>query len=157
MGTDFTASNTLPLPKRLITLIDLGLWPRTDAEERHQNLHSLVSAERVQLFAPEESKDLSTQAAFSHGCETDDRGEENFWSRFGALEEISSELCLQIGAFELGSDSPILLDYRQGGSNPAVIRLLWRKPQPNSWVRCADSFDQFANMLGLDLSSPPKP
>ena len=53
MGTDSTAGSTLPLPNRLITAIDLGLWPRTDAAERHQNLHSLGSAERVQLFAPE--------------------------------------------------------------------------------------------------------
>jgi hypothetical protein len=156
MGTDST-TNTLPLPKRLITLIDLGLWPRTDAEERHQNLHSLVSAERVQLFAPEERKIYLLKPPFRTVAERMRRREEKFWSRLGALGEISTELCLEIGAFELGSDSPILLDYRQDGSNPAVIRLLWRKPQPNSWVRCADSFDQFANMLGLDLNSPPKP
>jgi len=75
---------------------------------------------------------------------------DGFWSRFGALEEISPELCVDIGDFGLGSDSPILLDYRQDRSNPAVIRLQWRKPQPNGCVRCADSFDEFADMLGLD-------
>jgi hypothetical protein len=151
-----TAGNT-PLPKRLIALIDSGLWPRTDAEERQQNLRSLVSAERIQLFAPEERKIYLLKPPFRTVAKRMSGGEEKFWSRFGALEEISPELCLQIGAFELGSDSPILLDYRQDNSSPAVIRLLWRKPQPNTWVRCADSFDQFANMLGLDLNSLPKP
>ena len=52
--------------------------------------------------------------------------------------------------FGLGSDAPILLDYRQGGSSTPVIRLQWRKPEANVWARCADSFDGFADMLGLD-------
>jgi len=73
-----------------------------------------------------------------------------FWSRFGALEPISPDLSVDIGSFGLGSDTAILLDYRQGGSNPPVLRLKWRKLEPNVWVRCADSFDEFADMLGLD-------
>jgi hypothetical protein len=40
----------------------------------------------------------------------------NFWSRFGALEQISPELSVDLGFFGLGSDSPIVLDYRQGGT-----------------------------------------
>jgi hypothetical protein len=43
-----------------------------------------------------------------------------------------------------------VLDYRQDRNNPSVIRLKWQKPQPNTWVRCAENFDQFADMLGLD-------
>jgi len=62
------------------------------------------------------------------------------------------------------SDSPILLDYRHDVSTPAVIRL---KLNPihdetmtdgrkklvgwaNAWLRCADTFDAFADMLGLE-------
>ncbi len=57
---------------------------------------------------------------------------------------------MDIGDFGLGSDSPILLDYRADRQSPAVIRLLWKNPGPNVWVRCADDFDLFADMLGLD-------
>ena len=54
-------------------------------------------------------------------------------------------------------DSPILLDYRQDRSNPAVIRLHWRlPPEPNVWVRCADTFDGFADMLGLEQGARPR-
>ena len=69
---------------------------------------------------------------------------------FGALEQIAPELSVDIGFFGLGSDTAIVLDYRQGGSNPPVLRLKWCKPEPNVWVRCADSFDEFADILGLD-------
>ena len=76
-------------------------------------------------------------------------GVDRFWSTYGALESISPELSLIIGDFGLGSDSPIVLDYRQSGSTPSVLRLEWRKPEPNVWVRCAENFDEFADMLGL--------
>jgi hypothetical protein len=33
--------------------------------------------------------------------------------------------------------------------NPPVIRLKWQKPLPNVWVRCADNFDAFTDLLGL--------
>jgi hypothetical protein len=42
----------LPVPSRLIKLIQFGFWPQTDAEERKQNIKSLVSKERIELFAP---------------------------------------------------------------------------------------------------------
>ena len=66
----------------------------------------------------------------------------------GTLGEIAPDLALDIADFGLGADSAIVLDYRQ--ENPPVIRLVWRKPEPNEWVRCADSFDEFADLLGLD-------
>jgi hypothetical protein len=73
-------------------------------------------------------------------------------------------LSVDIADFGMGSDSPILLDYRPDVSNPAVIRL---KLNPvlgetlasgrkrvvgwaNVWLRCADTFDAFADMLGLE-------
>jgi hypothetical protein len=86
-------------------------------------------------------------SAISH----DSRASTEQWKvEVGALEEISPALSVDIGYFGLGSDSAIVLDYRQDRNNPSVIRLKWQKPQPNTWVRCAENFDQFADMLGLD-------
>ena len=45
----------LPLPKRLLTLLDAGLWPRTDEEVGRQGLLGFVPAERVRLFAPHDN------------------------------------------------------------------------------------------------------
>ena len=143
----------LPIPHRLVELIDRGLWPRTGAEARRQNSSSLVPAERIHLFAPEEDKLYLMAPPFQTVATIrESQGKGKFWDRFAAPEGIKPELSVYIGNFELGSDSPILLDYREDRSNPTVIRLKWRKAQglPNVWVRCADNFDQFAEILGLD-------
>jgi hypothetical protein len=163
MESDPTMVGSLSLPKRLLTLIDSGLWPKTPVEAMHQNIRSLVSKERVQVFAPEQDRMYLLSPPFSTVAArmTHNR---KFWVRFGALEQISSELSVLIADFGLGSDSPILLDYRPDGSNPAVIRLILnpvlgetlasgRKRVvgwANVWLRCADTFDAFADMLGLE-------
>ena len=71
---------------------------------------------------------------------------------YGALQEISPELSVEIAAFEIGSDSAVVLDYRGGSDNPAVLRLKWQKPKANTWDLCAQTFDEFADMLGLEHS-----
>jgi len=69
------------------------------------------------------------------------------------LEEISPELTIIIADFGLGSDTVVALDYRADRDDPAVIRPLWRKRgQRNTWVRCAETFDEFADMLGLEAA-----
>jgi hypothetical protein len=150
MDSDSTMTGELPLPKRLLSLIDSGLWPRTPDEERRQNVHLLVSQERIQLFAPEEDRIYFFRPPFRTIAQRMNGREEAFWSKWGALGEISPELALDIGDFGLGADSAIVLDYRQ--ANPPVIRLKWRKPESNIWVRCADSFDEFADMLVMEKS-----
>jgi hypothetical protein len=148
---DFSTVEGLPIPRRLLALIDSGLWPRTAKEAMRQNIRSLVPKERVRVFAPNETR-LYLLAPPFHRVATV-MAQNEFWKRFAALEEISPELSVEVAAFEIGSDSPILLDYRPDRVNPAVIRLLWQKPKPNTWVRCADDFDEFADMLGLGSSS----
>ena len=142
----------LRIPERLVKLIDRGLWPRTEAEARRQHLRSLVPEERIHLFAPEEDKIYLMKPPFFTVTKLRSGGEEQFWATYGAPEGISSDLSVVIGAFEIGSDSPILLDYKEDRSNPTVIRLQWRKALglPNAWVRCANNFDDFADMLGLE-------
>ena len=144
-----TTAGQLPLPNRLVALIDSGLWPLTKEEEMHQNIHSLVSSERIHLFAPEEDRIYFVRPPF-HTIAELAISNAKFWSKWGALEEISPELSLDVGDFGLGSDSAIVLDYRQDRNNPSLIRLKWQKAQPNTWVRCAENFDQFADMLSLD-------
>ncbi len=159
MDTEFMGVCDLPLPKRLVSLIESGLWPHTAYEARRLDHNCKVPKERIHLFAPEEDRLYLATPPFHTIAQrvNGDSGNANanFWSRFGALDQISPELSVDIGFFGLGSDTAIILDYREGGSNPPVLRLKWRrKPEPNVWVRCADSFDEFADMLALDQSSP---
>jgi hypothetical protein len=55
MTSNSTSVDNLPLPNRLLRLLDSGRWPRSYEEALKQNLKSLVPKERNQLFAPEES------------------------------------------------------------------------------------------------------
>jgi hypothetical protein len=165
-----TTVGDLPLPKRLLTLMDSGLWPRTPDEAMRQNIRSLVSTERVQVFAPEQDRMYLLSPPFSTVGTRMTHGDK-FWVRFGALEQILPDRSVLIADFGLGSDSPILLDYRHDVSAPAVIRL---KLNPihgetmtdgrkklvgwaNVWLRCAHTFDAFADMLGLEQGVTPQP
>lgn len=82
------------------------------------------------------------------------RGEDKFCSTFAAPEGIAPDLSVVIGDFGVGSDSPILLDYRDDRSSASVICLKWSGPLglPNVWLRCAGTFDECADMLALDCS-----
>lgn len=166
MEPDLTTVGNLPLPKRLVTLIEAGLWPRTQEQEMRQNIRSLVSKERIKSFAPDQDEIYLVRPPFSTVATLIAHGDQ-FWSRFGALEQIAPELSIYMGNFGLGSDSPILLDYRRDISSPVVIRLKLN-PQlgemmpdgrrkllgwANAWLRCADTFEAFADMLGLDRAA----
>ncbi len=146
----------LLLPKRLIALIESGLWPRTEKEALRQNLKSLVPKERIKLFAPEEDRLYLFPPPFNTVANKQlKEGAGKFWSRYCSLDEIVPALSVEIGGFAIGSDSPILLDYRQDISNPKVIRLQWQRPGPNTWVCCANTFDEFADILALDVHANP--
>lgn len=153
MDAELMKVGELLLPKRLVALIDAELWPHTPEQARKLDHNCNVSKDHIHLFAPEEDQLYLAVPPFHTIAQRVSGNKSNFWSRFGALEQISPDLSVDIGFFGLGSDSAIVLDYRQGGdSNPPVLRLKWRKPEANVWVRCADSFDGFADMLGLDKS-----
>jgi len=74
-----------------------------------------------------------------------------FWNRFGALDEIIAEKALILGDFGLGSDAPIILNYAVDAVDPPIFRLRWLSNQPTKWVQGARNFDEFASILGLTL------
>jgi hypothetical protein len=151
MEPDFSMVGNLPLPEGLLKLIETGRWPRTHEEELQQNIRPLVSKERVRSFAQDQERIYLVRPAFSTVTERIAAHEGEFWSRFGAIEQISPDSSIFIGDFGLGSDSPILLDYRKDRLNPSVIRLKWDhgEGQRNQRQLCADSFDAFSDLLGL--------
>jgi hypothetical protein len=150
MTPDFTHVGELQLPRRMISLIDAGLWPNSPEAARRLDRNCSVPEERIHLLAPEENHLYLAAPPFYTIAELAHSDTANFWSRFGALEQIAPELSVDIGDFGLGSDTAIVIDYRQGGSNPPVLRLKWQRPNSNVWVRCANTFEEFADVLGLD-------
>ncbi|MBZ5715105.1 hypothetical protein [Nannocystis pusilla] len=138
----------LPLPPLLQTLLDSGRWPRTASEALRQNSAPRASQERVRALAPEEDglylapppfatvRSLMARQPFWSDPEADPRG-------------IDPDLALVLGDFGLGSDAPILLDYRLDARQPRVLRLRWSWSEGNRWIVAAPDFAGFAAALGL--------
>ena len=136
----------LLIPDQLQAMLAEGRWPRTADEATKQNLRSRVPEDRnrtlrrIYLYAPP----FHTVARIVAG------GGRDFYSSFGALHELVPEVSVEIGDFGLGSDAPILLDYRAGLTEPRVIHLAWAdRGDANYWVVMAENFAEFVDLLGL--------
>jgi hypothetical protein len=139
----------LTIPRLLKSMIESGRWPRTKAEANAQHLKPLVAPEAVRKLAADESTLFLFPPPFPT---VRARCQENpFWvSSMADPDGIDFDMALDIGDFGLGSDAPILLDYREDAANPRVIRLRWSNGgTENRWVLMAPDFSSFVEALGL--------
>jgi hypothetical protein len=139
----------LEVPQLLYELLASGRWPRDASEAQAQNLKPLVALERLRALAPEEQNIFLFPPPFStvrQQCAF-----EEFWTwPVAAPDGIDFDLALVIGDFGLGSDAPILLDYREDAANPRVLRLRWSAHgRDNKWVLMAPDFRSFVDGLGI--------
>lgn len=142
---------SLPIPELISSLIERGRWPRNEHEASQQNLKPIVPIERVHAIQPH----VPTLFFFCPPFHTVEKEIPfNGWwkSRDAAIHEINPELAIDIGDFGLGSDSPILLDYRRNRTEPSVIYLKWDETpaRENHWVTVAETFEEFAALIGLE-------
>ena len=56
MDAELMKVGELLLPKRLVALIDAGLWPHTAEQARRLDHNCNVPKDRIHLFAPEEDQ-----------------------------------------------------------------------------------------------------
>ena len=139
----------LAVPRLLDELVLAGRWPRDSKESLAQNLKPLAPPERIQALAPEEQWLYLLPPPF---YTVRHKSQSNlFWfSDMAAPHGIDFDLALDIGDFGLGSDAPILLDYREDAADPRVIRLRWSSSgKTNEWVDMAPDFGSFVAALGL--------
>ncbi|WAS96886.1 hypothetical protein [Nannocystis punicea] len=138
----------LPLPPLLVLLIDQGRWPRTREEALGQHRRPWVELTRIHALAPEEDGLYLARPPFV--TVRAEMARNPFWG--DPLSDpggIDPDLALVLGDFGLGSDAPILLDYRLDLAQPQVLRLLWSRSEGNRWVVAAPDFAGFAAALGL--------
>lgn len=154
----------LPLPPLLEAMIQAQSWPHSDEAARRQNLTPLVSRERVFAATSGDEGRLSAPTyvfldppPFRTVAQRIADSERQFWLEFADPEGIVFERTLVIGDFGLGSDAPIVLDYRVDRSAPTVLRLSYGSEHaprnPPRWVPFALTFNAFVDLLGL--SRPP--
>jgi hypothetical protein len=142
------------IPERLEYLIKMGIWPATPEQAGAWGAKAPVSTEVAGCFAEGETEIYFDPPPFRTISERIAAGE-SFWTVIDAdpsgIDPASSVL---IGDFGPGSDSPIILDYRENPADPFVKYLRWGARAPeNRWVTGASSFDEFCEML--ELPKPP--
>jgi len=120
-----------------------------------QNRRPRVPLAHVHRFAPEE-RDIYLLCPQFKSVSQLFRSGERFWEwEQAAPGEISFNHAVAIGDFGIGSDAPVILDYRPDPPQPCVLRLRYEYvpgPPPTTvthWVGVARCFDEFADMLGL--------
>jgi hypothetical protein len=147
----------LPLPKELEELLQERIWPRTNQEAVKWNLHRIAPKEVIGTFAPEEDRLFLLPPPFLTIKERMETREATFWMHeMASVHEIDPSLAVVIADFGLGSDAPIILDYRDNCLDPSVLRLRWStdsgKPSfsDNHWIKIASTFAEFAGLIGLN-------
>jgi hypothetical protein len=142
----------LRIPDLLERLIAEGRWPRSNVVQK-QDSQPLVGTDRVKELAPEERAIYLHAPPFRPLSGRTRDGKWDFYSDpMSAFWEIDLDLAFEIGDFGIGSDAPILLDYRENLEEPRVIRLRWSDDCPpinNHWVVAAPDFATFVRVLGL--------
>ena len=137
--------NGLLIPVLLTTMLAESRWPRDTTEANRQHTRSFVAEDRIRRF-----RKIYLYSPPFHTVAKIIAGEDRFYANHGALHELHPELAVEIGDFGLGSDSPILLDYRADPDVPRVLHLEWSGDGgPNYWVVMASDFAGFVEMLGL--------
>jgi hypothetical protein len=144
---DPESAQTLPLPGELRALIEAGVWPPAAFGCTY-----VIPTALVRKIAPDES-DIEPIAPPFETVASEMARNRVFWEEHGALDEIDPARALMICNFELGSDSVVVLDYRQP-VDPPVLRLKWSDNGETHWVECARNFADFAAKLELSPDSP---
>lgn len=147
----------LPIPTELVALLESGRWPSGREQERAQNLAPIARPDHFRAFDPHATGLFLYAPPFA--TVTRLSVHEPFWTwQQAAPDGIDHDLAIPIGDFGLGSDSPIVLDYRGERSRPAVLYLRYDSPPPsprkekvfnNRWAPLAPTFGEFAQMAGL--------
>jgi hypothetical protein len=142
----------LKIPDDIVRLIENGWWPTKD-NAMHQNLVCLVKSDKVRKISKDEKSIYFFPPPFRRLVKCIDNNPRFWLSSTAALREIDPFKAIDIADFGLGSDSPILLDYRKNQENPAVIYLKYSKHNKTHWMKCAESFSEFLKILDIHCNN----
>jgi hypothetical protein len=146
-------------PRELKNLMAEGFWPKSHEEAIQQNLSRRIPSDRVHRLIETEDEiflypDPCMTLASEHEASRKRIGESEFYAAYDqTLGQIDPTKTLFIADFGPGSDAPIALDFRDGVVDPPVIGLKWDDSGllsgQHRWVKLADTFSDFVQILGI--------
>ena len=141
----------LKIPQQIYRLVEKGIWPKSSDEANHQHTKSLVPKDKLKEFAPDEDWIYFYPMPFKKISDTLlDEG--NFWNQWGAINQINPELTFIIADFGIGSDTCLILDYRENIDTPSLYRLVRnnRDKDGNYWEKVSNNFGEFCAITELN-------
>jgi hypothetical protein len=145
----------LQIPEALCRLIESGVWPNAETpwqEINQQEIHPILGAEAAHALSPDDDCIVMMKPPF-HTIADEVAGGNKYWvSGVTNANEIDYAKAVIIADFGLGSDSPIILYYRNMNS-PVVMYLRWSGNGNNiqhQWIQTHNSFEEFAVAVGLE-------
>jgi hypothetical protein len=143
------------LPKRLLQLIDTGVWPTgygTQSVINGQALDPIVGKTQARRISPTADTLILMPYPF-HTIADEVRGGNLFWVRdLTNYGEIDYSKAVIIADFGLGADSVLIL-YYDDPTSPKVMYLKWswdNNKVGHAWKHTHDSFDDFVAAIGLE-------
>lgn len=144
-----------PLPAELVALIVDHVWPWTVNEVEQQLFWSLVDREATRTVDQTALHLTLPLVTVARELATPPYYHEVILARWNELE---TERAVLLGDFGIGSDAPIVLDYRV---TPArVLTLSWHPRAEGErvaraeWIEVAPSFSSFIAAIGLGADGP---
>jgi hypothetical protein len=140
--------HNLKIPNQIFDLVERGIWPRSTEDSNKQHFKELISLKKLKEFAPDEKTIFFYPPPFIRISDAlEKEGYEDYWYKYGAIDQIDPKLSLVISDFGIGSDTCLIIDYRKDINSPLILRLVWS--DKNYWVKVADSFEEFCIISGL--------
>lgn len=145
----------LKIPETLCRLIESGIWPNADTpwqEINRQDCDPILGVEAAHALSPEDNRIVMMKPPF-HTIADEVAGGNKFWvTGVTNATEIDYEKAVVIADFGIGSDSPIILLYRDMDP-PIIMYLRWSGNGNNiqhKWTQTHESFEDFAVAVGLE-------
>ncbi len=138
------------LPKSLINLIQLGIWPSSKKDAHKQNLKPILGKDAACKLSKDNDRIYLEGPPFI--TIEEEAISNRFWyDELTNVGEIDYKKAVIIGDFGIGSDSAIIL-YYGNTHKPSIMYLKWSFKANNihhSWVETHSCFDDFAIEVGL--------
>lgn len=147
-------------PDELFRLVEAGLWPSA-GQANQQNLKRRIAAADVSRLMPGETAICLYPGPWETFAASHERmraKKETYGWFFevveNSLDQIDPWQTLFVADFGPGSDSAILLDYRDNPVDPAVIGMGWSRDENEGeravhWAPMSASFSEFVRDLKL--------
>ncbi len=144
------------IPYQIMLMVNEGRWPVTNDDMEYQEANNIFDVNRVRNISRRENRIVFFNYPFVT-MEWELKNNKAWDSGVQITNNLDCKNLLTIAYFGYGSDSLIVLDY-SNSEIPKVLYLDYDLPRISQnilackWTMISESFEQFADLIGLDCT-----